>query len=141
MSGRYLDPDCRKHGIPTWPWGMAPQHLRTRRQLARDGKRPGAEPEGQILRGRRGRNPLRADLFDAETAVPKRTPSQAQREALRLASWTRSALACERRGIDATDIRELITQARADITARRAAQHQQQDPPQRDHGRGRERSR
>ncbi|MGW4849132.1 RRQRL motif-containing zinc-binding protein [Nocardia brasiliensis] len=121
MSG-FLDPDGALHGLPTWPWGLAPQHLRTRRQLAADGRRPGGEYEGQVLRARGGsRGPLKAYLYDADSAVPKRVPSDAQLEALRLARWTRSVDACERRGIDATDMREVIEQARADIAAQRAA--------------------
>ncbi|MBH0775061.1 RRQRL motif-containing zinc-binding protein [Nocardia bovistercoris] len=119
---RFHDPEGEKHGIPTWPWGLAPQHLRTTRQLAGEGLRPGGEYEGQVLRARRGKEPLRAYLFDVDSAVPKRESSAAQLEALELARWQRSVNACERRGIDATDMREVIVQARADIAARRAAQ-------------------
>ncbi|WP_406272509.1 hypothetical protein OH799_32905 [Nocardia sp. NBC_00881] len=127
---KFLDPEGRKFGLPTWPWGMAPQHLRTRRQLAREGQRPTREYEAQILRSRGGaRGPLKAYLYDTETAVPKRVPSEAQLEALQLARWQRSVRACERRGIDATDMREFIQQARADIAARRTR------------GQGRERTR
>ncbi|KAA8884260.1 hypothetical protein F3087_34110 [Nocardia colli] len=118
---RFLDPDGERHGLPTWPWGLAPQHLRTRRQLAREGQRPGGEYEAQVLRARGGsRGPLKAYLYDADSAVPKRVPTDAQLEALQLARWERSATACERRGIDAADMREVIEQARADITARRS---------------------
>ncbi|MFI6364166.1 RRQRL motif-containing zinc-binding protein [Nocardia sp. NPDC050630] len=129
---RFHDPDGERHGIPTWPWGFAPQHLRTRRQLARDGQRPGADYEGQVLRSRGGlRGPLKAYLYDAETAVPKRVPTAAQLEALELARMERSVRACERRGIDAADMREVIEQARADIAARRQSTR----------GQGRERTR
>ncbi|MFE9323548.1 RRQRL motif-containing zinc-binding protein [Nocardia sp. NPDC052278] len=118
---RFHDPEGEKFGIPTWPWGFAPQHLRTHRQLAREGLRPGADYEAQVLRARGGsRGPLKAFLYDAETAVPKRVPTPSQLEALELARMERSVRACERRGIDATDMREVITQARADITARRS---------------------
>ncbi|MEU7633849.1 hypothetical protein AB0C34_28375 [Nocardia sp. NPDC049220] len=122
---RFHDPDGKQFGLPTWPWGLAPQHLRTRRQLARDGQRPSRQYEGQILRSRGGsRGPLKAYLYDAEMAVPKRVPSEAQLEALQLARWQRSVEACERRGIDATEMREFIQQARADIAARhRSAGH------------------
>ncbi|MEU7632020.1 hypothetical protein AB0C34_18825 [Nocardia sp. NPDC049220] len=132
MSGhRFHDPDGRKFGLPTWPWGLAPQHLRTRRQLEREGQRPTREYEGQILRSRGGaRGPLKAYLYDPESAVPKRVPSESQLEALQLARWQRSVQACERRGIDATEMREFIEQARADIAARRRTQ-----------GQGRERTR
>ncbi|WP_280471824.1 hypothetical protein [Nocardia cyriacigeorgica] len=119
---RFLDPEGRRHGgVPTYPWGLAPQHLRTFRQLRAQGKRPGGEWEAQVLRGRRGgREPLRAFLYDPEQAKPVREPSEAQLEALRIARWTRSADAAERRGIDATDMREVIEQARRNLAARRA---------------------
>ncbi|MFC9433998.1 RRQRL motif-containing zinc-binding protein [Nocardia sp. NPDC057030] len=120
---RFLDPDGERHGLPTWPWGLAPQHLRTRRQLEAEGRRPGGEYEAQVLRARGGsRGPLKAYLYDADSAVPKRVPTDAQLEALQLARWERSVAACERRGIDATDMREVIEQARAYITARRSVQ-------------------
>ncbi|MBF6229487.1 hypothetical protein IU470_30900 [Nocardia abscessus] len=131
---RFHDPDGKRFGVPTWPWGLAPQHMRTRRQLAREGKSPGGEYEAQVLRARGGsRGPLKAHLYDAESAVPKRVSSDAQLEALQLARWQRSVNACERRGIDATEMREFILQARAGIAARRRSAG---------HGReGRERSR
>ncbi|WP_216916355.1 hypothetical protein [Nocardia noduli] len=123
---RFLDPEGKRFGIPTWPWRLAPQHLRTRRQLANDGRRPASEREGQVLRARGGdRGPLRAYLYDAESAVPKREPTEAQLEALRLARWQRSVNAAERRGIDTADMREVILQARADIAARRANRPEQ----------------
>ncbi|WP_157129420.1 RRQRL motif-containing zinc-binding protein [Nocardia amamiensis] len=117
-SSRFHDPDGKRFGIPTWPWGLAPQYLRTRRQLARHGKSPGGEYEAQVLRARGGsRGPLEAYLYDVETAVPKRVPTAVQLEALQLARRQRFVQACERRGIDATDMREFIQQARADIAA------------------------
>ncbi len=61
---------------------------------------------------------MRAHLFDAEKAQPKREPTEAQLEALQIARWTRSASAVERRGVDATDMRELIAQARHDLAQR-----------------------
>ncbi|WP_328435515.1 RRQRL motif-containing zinc-binding protein [Nocardia puris] len=134
---RFLDPEGTRFGLPTWPWRMAPAHLRTRNQLAEKGLRPGGEYEAQVLRARGGsRGPMRAYLYDSESAVPKREPSPAQLEALRIARWTRSAEATERRGIDATDMRELIEQARRDLAARRA----QRDRPTQER-QGRERSR
>jgi len=133
---RFLDPEGKRFGVPTWPWRLAPQHLRTRRQLAKEGRRPASEREGQVLRARGGdRGPLRAYLYDAESAVPKREPTEAQLEALRLARWQRSVNAAERRGIDTAEMREVILQARADIAARRANRRDQR-PEQ-----GRERNR
>ncbi|QIS02332.1 hypothetical protein F5X71_08355 [Nocardia brasiliensis] len=116
MSG-FLDPDGARHGLPTWPWGMAPQHLRTWRQLDAENKRPVGEYEAQV----RGAGWRQAYLYDSREVRPKREPSAAQLESLQIARWTRSVDACERRGIDATDMREVIEQARADIAAQRAA--------------------
>ncbi|GAA5105004.1 RRQRL motif-containing zinc-binding protein [Nocardia iowensis] len=119
MSG-FLDPEGREYGIPTWPWRMAPQHLRTKRQLAQQDRRPGErEPQAQVMRSRRGRPPMVARLYNAEKAVPKRESSEAQLAALQLARWTRSVAACERRGIDASDMRAVIEQTHADLAARR----------------------
>ncbi|MFD6156393.1 RRQRL motif-containing zinc-binding protein [Nocardia sp. NPDC060256] len=116
----FLDPDGREHGIPTWPWRMAPQHLRTKKQLAQRDQRPSErEPQAQVTRSRRGKPPMVAYLYDADKAVPKRESSEAQLAALQLARWTRSVAACERRGIDASDMREVIEQARTDLAARR----------------------
>ncbi|MEU4811881.1 hypothetical protein AB0H20_21980 [Nocardia fluminea] len=132
---KFLDPEGRRHGgIPTYPWGLAPSHLRTRRQLAKEGRCPGDEYEAQVLRSRRGRDPLRAHLFDAEKSQPKREPSEAQLDALQVARWTKSANAAERRGVDAADMRELIEQARRDMAARHRDRAGKQRP-------GRERTR
>lgn len=133
---RYLDPEGRKFGLPTYPWGLAPGHLRTRRQLAEKGQRPGDAYEAQMLRARRGRDPLKAHLFDADKAQPKREPTPAQLEALQIARWTRSANAAERHGVDATDMRELIEKARRDLAER----HRNRAPVERP-GPGRERTR
>lgn len=87
---RFHDPEGQKYGIPTWPWGFAPPHLRTRRQLAREGQRPSGGAEAQVLRARGGsRGPLKAYLYDTETAEPKRVPTHAQLEALELARMER----------------------------------------------------
>ncbi|WP_280413768.1 RRQRL motif-containing zinc-binding protein [Nocardia carnea] len=118
---KYLDPQGRRHGgVPTYPWGLGPQHLRTFRQLRAEGKRPGGEWEAQVLRGRRGRDPLTAYLYDAEKAKPKREPTAAQLEALQIARWIRSSNAAERRGIDTSEMREVIDRARQSLASRRA---------------------
>ncbi|WP_378736687.1 hypothetical protein [Nocardia brasiliensis] len=124
---KFLDPDGERHGLPTWPWGLAPQHLRTWRQLDAENKRPVGEYEGQV----RGAGWRQAYLYDSREVRPKRKPSAAQLESLKLARWTRSVDACERRGIDARDMREVIETARAQITAHRQSKR----------GQGRERSR
>ncbi|MGW4121376.1 hypothetical protein [Nocardia sp. NPDC004711] len=120
MNARFHDPEGKRYGIPTYPWRMAPAHLRTESQLAQEKRRPGGEAHAQVLGGmsRRGHK-LQALLYDEAEAVPKRECSDAQLESLKIARWVRSVNACEDRGIDATDMRELIVQARADLAARR----------------------
>ncbi|MFE3222914.1 hypothetical protein [Nocardia sp. NPDC059228] len=122
MNARFHDPEGKRYGIPTYPWRMAPAHLQTESQLAQDKRRPGGEAQAQVLGGmsRRGHK-LQAYLYDEAEAVPKRECSDAQLESLKIARWVRSANACEDRGIEATDMRELIAKARADLAARRQA--------------------
>jgi DNA polymerase III subunit epsilon len=65
--------------IPEYKWGTAPEHLKTRKQLAESGLRPPqkAKPMGQISWGK-GRKQRYADLFDSREAVPKRKETEAQ---------------------------------------------------------------
>jgi hypothetical protein len=82
---RFWDPAGARFGIPTYPWNLAPAHLLTFRQLAARGLRPGGqEVAAQILwRSRRAGGGVRhANLYDVRLALPKRTPSPAQRDAL-----------------------------------------------------------
>ncbi|MFD0904658.1 RRQRL motif-containing zinc-binding protein [Actinomadura sediminis] len=84
-SARFFDPTGARFGIPTWPWRMAPPHLRTLRQLAAEGLRPGGqEIAGQVLwNSRRYRKGVRAAyLYDVRLALPKRVPTDKQRAAL-----------------------------------------------------------
>jgi hypothetical protein len=86
-ADEFVDPCGERHGIPTWPWRMAPPHLATLRQLAVVGLRPGGQQiAGQVMwRSRRYNAPggVRfAYLYDTRLALPKRTPSDAQRAAL-----------------------------------------------------------
>ncbi|MGK5559191.1 RRQRL motif-containing zinc-binding protein [Actinomadura kijaniata] len=102
-GARFFDPVGERYGIPTYPWQMAPAHLRTRRQLAAAGLRPGGQPVvAQVLwRSRRYRAPggIRAAyLYDARRALPKRTPTPAQRAAL--AKALRARRVCPRCGLD-----------------------------------------
>lgn len=87
ILGRFYDPAGTKHGLPTYPWKMAPDHLLTRRQLAARGLRPGGqEVQAQIMwRSRRAghRGGVRvAYLYDVRAAKPRRRPTPAQLEAL-----------------------------------------------------------
>ncbi|MEU9870676.1 RRQRL motif-containing zinc-binding protein [Actinomadura sp. NPDC048021] len=86
-AARFFDPTGARHGIPTWPWRMAPPHLVTRRQLAARGLRPGGQDiAGQVLwRSRRYNAPggvRAAYLYDVRLALPKRTATDRQRAAL-----------------------------------------------------------
>lgn len=67
-------------GIPIYPWfDQAPQNLKTRKQLAEAGLRPGGPARARVVWRRGGRW---ADLFDEAEAKPKRPPTQAQLAAL-----------------------------------------------------------
>lgn len=66
--------------LPTYPWfDQVPEHLKTRRQLAEQGLRPGGPAVAQVVwkQGKRW-----ADLYDLNAAKPKREMSEAQRAAL-----------------------------------------------------------
>lgn len=95
-------------GIPTYEWRTAPDHLRTRRQLAAEGLRPnGQDIAGRITRSRGNRKePLVAHLFDVEKAAPKRQPTEAQRQALAKATREHQLRAAERRGVDRAEFDE-----------------------------------
>ncbi|MFD0687344.1 RRQRL motif-containing zinc-binding protein [Actinomadura fibrosa] len=81
-SARFWDPRGDRHGIPTYPWRMAPPHLATRRQLAAAGLRPGGQDVAAQVLWWRSRGIGVAYLYDVRLALPKRTPSAAQRAAL-----------------------------------------------------------
>lgn len=82
-SVAFWDPHGDRHGgTPTWPWGEAPAHLATLRQLKKDGLRPGGQDvAGQILWRTCGGTIRVAYLYDRELAKPRRACSPAQREA------------------------------------------------------------
>ena len=87
IRAAFFDPTGKRYGIPTWPWRMAPPHLATRRQLTAAGLRPGGQDvQAQVLwRSRRSgsREGVRAAyLYDSRLALPKRTATPAQLEAL-----------------------------------------------------------
>jgi DNA polymerase III subunit epsilon len=73
--------------LPTYPWfDQVPDHLKTRRQLAELGLRPGGPVVAQVV-WKRGRS--WADLYDLATAKPKRAMTEAQRVALDKAQQAR----------------------------------------------------
>jgi hypothetical protein len=78
----FYDPDGARYGLPTYPFHFAPPGLLTMRQLRARGLRPGGQdPAAQILwRHRRTRRV--AYLYRADLALPRRTASPAQLEAI-----------------------------------------------------------
>ncbi|WP_329100281.1 RRQRL motif-containing zinc-binding protein [Streptomyces sp. NBC_01439] len=93
MSLRFadcFDPAGRVHGLPTFPWRLAPEGLATRRQLRALGLRPGGQDiAGQILRPRRRRDPLTAFLYRVDRALPVRPMTPAKTAALDRANAAR----------------------------------------------------
>ncbi len=79
---RFWDPRGDRYGIPTYPWRLAPPHMATRRQLAAAGLRPGGQDVVAQVLWRRWRGLGVAYLYDRRLALPKRTPTRAQRAAL-----------------------------------------------------------
>ncbi|NUW33838.1 hypothetical protein HTZ77_20725 [Nonomuraea sp. SMC257] len=76
-SARFRDPAGERYGLPSYPLGMAPPHLLTRRQLDAAGLRPGVHgAQAQVLwrTRRRGACVVRAAyLYDVRLAQPKRS--------------------------------------------------------------------
>ncbi|WP_327048956.1 hypothetical protein OG320_14365 [Microbispora sp. NBC_01189] len=94
IRAAFWDPAGSRYGIPTYPWRMAPAHLLTLRQLTGMGLRPGGQGvQAQVLwRSRRygARGGVRAAyLYDVRFALPKRTPTARQRDALAKANAAR----------------------------------------------------
>lgn len=86
-----------------FPWGLAPAHLKTRRQLRAAGRSPGHEPVARMVRTRRGRT-FFAHLFDLGKTTPKRTATPAQLEAVAKAVRERQLRAAERRGLTRSEM-------------------------------------
>ncbi|MFI0451199.1 RRQRL motif-containing zinc-binding protein [Actinomadura sp. 6N118] len=97
-TARFWDPRGDRYGIPTYPWRMAPPHLATRRQLAAEGLRPGGQDVAAQVLWHRRRGLGVAYLYDRRLALPKRTPTPAQRAALDKALKVRRT--CPRCGLD-----------------------------------------
>ncbi|MEU6264847.1 RRQRL motif-containing zinc-binding protein [Saccharopolyspora shandongensis] len=68
------------NGLPTFPFGLAPKGLATRRQLRAAGLCPGGQDVVAQIVWRRGK--AWAGLYRIDLAKPKRIPSAAQRRAL-----------------------------------------------------------
>ncbi|WP_237322209.1 RRQRL motif-containing zinc-binding protein [Streptomyces sp. JJ36] len=90
-SGECYDPTGAHHGIPTYPWRLAPDGLATRRQLRALGLRPGGqEVAAQLMRPRRrDRPPLVAYLYRIDRAQPVRSMTPGKRRSLTAAMTAR----------------------------------------------------
>jgi hypothetical protein len=83
----FYDPTGARYGLPTYPYKFAPDGLATVRQLRANGLRPGGQdPAAQIL-WRKGKR--KAYLYHIAAALPKRTATPAQREAVKRALQAR----------------------------------------------------
>lgn len=94
MSGVYakcFDPTGARHGLPTYPWRLAPHGLATRRQLRAQGLRPGGQPiAAQAMRiNRRTGTPKVAYLYREDLALPVRPMTSRKWGALALAMLAR----------------------------------------------------
>lgn len=96
----FFDPSGSRHGgLPTYPWGMAPEGLATKRQLLALELRPGGQPiAAQIMWIRRGK-PVFAYLYRVDRAKPKRIPTLAQLHVIEKALQARRT--CPVCGLDA----------------------------------------
>jgi hypothetical protein len=84
----FLDVDGERYGLPTYPYHLAPDGLRTKRQLRKKGLRPGGQDiAAQILwwhgggrgrSGRAGRSRRVAYLYDEAQAKPVRPMTPAK---------------------------------------------------------------
>ena len=91
----FYDPDGERYGLPTYPYHLAPSGMATRRQLRKQGLRPGGQDiAAQIIwwhgggRGRDGRAGRRrrvAYLYDGARAKPVRPMTPAKEAAVRAA--------------------------------------------------------
>lgn len=106
MTAQSADGHRIEDGVPVYDWRTAPQHLRTRRQLAADGLQPNRQGvAGKVIRPRRGgRDPLTALLFDVNQAAPKRIPTETQLDALARGRRDQQLRAAERHGIDPVEL-------------------------------------
>ncbi|MFI9104959.1 RRQRL motif-containing zinc-binding protein [Streptomyces fildesensis] len=90
IVGKCYDPQGAAHGIPTYPWRLAPDGMATRRQLRALGLRPGGQPvRAQVMLPRYRRGPLVAYLYVVADAKPVRPMTPAKRAALAKAMTAR----------------------------------------------------
>lgn len=96
IAARFDDPEGRVHGIPTYPWRMAPDGLATKRQLAAQGLRPAGSPVVAQVMWRRRRKDAVAYLYRVVDAKPKRPPTPGNLRAVAAMLAARST--CQRCG-------------------------------------------
>ncbi|WP_327235973.1 hypothetical protein OG349_20475 [Streptomyces sp. NBC_01317] len=96
MSAHFYDPDGSRHGLPTFPFRMAPDGYATRRQLRAQGLRPGGQAvAAQLLwhsnrYRRQGEPPVRvAYLYRRDRAKPVRPMTPGRTAALAKAMLAR----------------------------------------------------
>lgn len=83
----FWDPTGERYGIPTYPWGQAPDGYATVRQLAATMLRPGGQaPAAQIMWRTKGGRVRVAFLYRVDQAAPKRVATPAQLAALEKAN-------------------------------------------------------
>ncbi|MEU2333952.1 RRQRL motif-containing zinc-binding protein [Streptomyces sp. NPDC013172] len=89
--GKCYDPTGALHGVPTYPWKLAPDGYATRRQLRARGLRPGGQPvAAQVMRmNRRTGTPRVAYLYHVDRALPVRPMTSRKWGALALAMLAR----------------------------------------------------
>lgn len=79
-DGRIVLADGIEGGIPRFRWRRVPHGLATRRQLRDSGRRLGGQSPAALLVWRGGRR--WAGLYRLDLALPRRSPSPAQRVAV-----------------------------------------------------------
>jgi hypothetical protein len=80
MSSKFYDPEGKRFGLPTFPYGAVPPGLYTARQLRAEGLRPGGQDIAAQILWRKGKRV--AYLYRADLAKPKRTATPAQLTAI-----------------------------------------------------------
>ncbi|MFF4709738.1 RRQRL motif-containing zinc-binding protein [Streptomyces sp. NPDC001297] len=82
---KFYDPNGDQYGLPTYPFRLAPAGLATRRQLRRQGLRPGGQPVAAQLMWRVAKKHRRdgetvrvAYLYRLDLAVPVRPMTPAR---------------------------------------------------------------
>ncbi|WP_329334728.1 hypothetical protein OG866_14095 [Streptomyces sp. NBC_00663] len=91
VFGKCYDPKGVFHGVPTYPWRLAPDGLATRRQLRAMGLRPGGQTiAAQVMRVNRRAGGVRvAYLYRVDRAMPVRPMTSRKWGALALAMLAR----------------------------------------------------